>query len=206
MGSMVTAATSAGGVTASVSAAPRGASCAAPPGIPPLRCARARRSAQRCTAGGYGCCPSNRRCLRCTHAATRVDTRSNRFGANAPPNPIHLSTSFLVPPQEALRPLVRLLHRAEAVGGFRVGHPRHRSQRLFPRPHFCTARADDGRGPCQRLHPGQCHHALRVRHAGVDPVRPSEARVRRDSGLRVLLHAHLALLRPRHPLAGLHDD
>eukprot|EP00965_Chrysotila_dentata_P110047 3636318-Pleurochrysis_carterae.AAC.1 len=70
----------------------RGASCAAPPGMPPARCLSARRAAQRATAGGYGCCSSKRRCFHCTQAATSVDTRSNRLGAKALPNPIRLST------------------------------------------------------------------------------------------------------------------
>eukprot|EP00965_Chrysotila_dentata_P183728 6066517-Pleurochrysis_carterae.AAC.1 len=62
MGSIVTPATSAGGSTSSESAAPvkssmytcryRGASCAAPPGMPLCRWTSARRAAQRAAAGG----------------------------------------------------------------------------------------------------------------------------------------------------------
>eukprot|EP00965_Chrysotila_dentata_P128786 4257533-Pleurochrysis_carterae.AAC.1 len=62
MGSISTPATSAGGATSSSSAAPvkssmytwryRGASCAAPPGMPPSLCSCARLAAQRPTAGG----------------------------------------------------------------------------------------------------------------------------------------------------------
>eukprot|EP00965_Chrysotila_dentata_P045234 1503287-Pleurochrysis_carterae.AAC.1 len=59
--------------------------------MPPLRCRRARRSAHRRAAGGYGCSSSNMRCFRCAHAATSVDTRSNRLGAKAPPKPMRLS-------------------------------------------------------------------------------------------------------------------
>eukprot|EP00965_Chrysotila_dentata_P105313 3478283-Pleurochrysis_carterae.AAC.1 len=93
MGSMQIEATSAGGVTSSSSATPRGEVCASPSGSHPARCARRLRALHACAACGGGCCASKAACLAWTHAATSVEIRSKRLGAYAPPKPIRRSTT-----------------------------------------------------------------------------------------------------------------
>eukprot|EP00966_Prymnesium_polylepis_P106206 2460063-Prymnesium_polylepis.2 len=63
----------------------------------PSRC-NARRSAVNCAASGGGCSASNKACMCWAYAATRVDSRSKRFGAKAPPNPMRRSVATPVAP------------------------------------------------------------------------------------------------------------